>query len=384
MAVLAEYHSGNEAYARSANAAIQGLDAGQSLMERKQSMRIQQQRADNQQYEFEAKKPVIVANAMADVASAQASIANATQMEVLRAKAAKDSSTYNGEFLQALQYDSRFDVPASDGTPEGDNTQADQGEYATQETLDTRSQKLSALSSKIGWMKLVPEYKGFVDTVEKETIAAHLSAAQNRKLDELQKDAQLRADQARYGVDSRVTQAQILADSRQSVATGNQASHERIADTAAQARRDAATNRANKTYEFEVSVQKRDEAQTAGDLELAQLYQNRINKINSSPTSVDSPLPATAKPRPVVDTPPLAVSVDIPNSGFAASNGGVSRVAPESQPAAADQPAAVTPKRVDPKASTVEIGGKNYPIFKDKNGKRAYKVDGHYVPIDTQ
>jgi hypothetical protein len=48
------------------------------------------------------------------------------------------------------------------------------------------------------------------------------------------------------------------------------------------------------------------------------------------------------------------------------------------------KPTAVAPTVVDPKATKVSIGGKDYPIFVDKNGNRAYKVDGHFVPIQSQ
>ena len=54
MAVLAEYSSGNDSYGRSANALISGIEAGQSIMARKQAMALQQQRADQQQVEFQA------------------------------------------------------------------------------------------------------------------------------------------------------------------------------------------------------------------------------------------------------------------------------------------------------------------------------------------
>lgn len=49
----------------------------------------------------------------------------------------------------------------------------------------------------------------------------------------------------------------------------------------------------------------------------------------------------------------------------------------------APKSAVVAPTRVAPDAASVNIGGKEYPIFKDKNGNRAYKIDGHFVPIET-
>jgi len=398
MAVLAEYSSGNDSYGRSANALISGIEAGQSIMARKQAMRLREEQNQRDQFKFEAQKPVIIANAYADIASAKASVDNATRQEMLRAQAAKESTAYNDEFLRAMRYDSRFDVEASDGTPEGDQAQQAATEYATQETLDTRSQKLAELKSKIGWMSLLPEYKGFVDTVSTEANKAHLEAAGNSKLTELMATAKTRADVAKYAADAGVVKEGIKADARRTSAELYSGSRERIAEINSDTKLSLQERQAKINAEKQGAMladlnaraveadQQAAEASAAGDEQTAALhrqvassYRDAVQKNTTFAGQTPQPVPTKSpavRPHaaPAEDRPPAAVSISIPGADVPTPG--------DTQDVAAPPP--VAPVKVDPKATTVEIGGKTYPIFKDKNGKRAYKVDGHFVPIDTQ
>ncbi len=56
----------------------------------------------------------------------------------------------------------------------------------------------------------------------------------------------------------------------------------------------------------------------------------------------------------------------------------------DQKPATESANPVVAPTKVSKKDTSVKIGGKDYPIFVDKNGNRAYKIDGHYVPIQAE
>ena len=85
-----------------------GLQTGMSLMERAQAMRLRaaaDQRAtemeDRQRAQYQALLPVALAKNQADIVTAKATVANHTQMEMLRAQGATASVDANNEFLQA-------------------------------------------------------------------------------------------------------------------------------------------------------------------------------------------------------------------------------------------------------------------------------------------
>ncbi len=345
-----------QASGRTANQLIGGLEAGQSMMERQQAMQLRQQQADQQLAEFNAKRPVLEAAAAASLASAHASIQNATRMEQLRTQAAAQSDGFNNEFLDAMQL-------------------AD---------WNSRSDALSVLQPKISYMALFPEYKGFVDAVNKARIDAHGSAVVDAKLEAQQalEDAKRNdaVDAAQVAAESRVKVAEIGAGARTETANISAGSRQAVAGTNAAARLAAAQVRAQHTYETEVTMEKRDEAIRNGNTEAAQIYQDRLNKMNASASNApERALPAAvpAKPTAASAAAPASVSISIPGSDLPASG------APAAEPSAAPVETPVAPTRVAPNATSVSIGGKDYPVFKDKNGKRAYKIDGHYVPIQS-
>lgn len=134
-----------------------GLDRQQSMMERasrnRQNAQMEQMQAMQMQ-EMRAKMPVIQAKAQADISTAQASIANNTQIELLRNRAAEVSPVANAEFLEAIQL----------------------ADWDQQET------ELAKLQSKYQWMNVLPEYKGFVDTVNNKRVSAFQAATTDRQM----------------------------------------------------------------------------------------------------------------------------------------------------------------------------------------------------------
>ncbi len=391
MAVLAEYHSGNENYARSADAAISGFEQGQSMMARSQAMRLREEQAQQQRDEFQAKLPLIQATALQARVNAKTAVDNAVQHTNLETKAAAESVGAVKEFNDAIQYNAEYDVGASDGTPEGDAAQAEAAKFATNKTYEDRIAKLSALKAKYSYMAQLPNqgYQDFYKTIDKALAQNNDNLHINLKIDELQAAAQARADAVKYGADTRLAGTVYGADARTTQTDMRDQTSRANTQTNADARVASAKARGDKNYEFERTIELRNQAIRENDQEAAQLYQDRLNKMNTTPNSTaDSarPLPSSVpdKKTPEVPAAPAAVSIAIPGSDLPASNQGVSTAATDTAPAEQAKPAAVAPTKVSPKATTVNIGGKEYPIYKDKNGHRAYKIDGHYVPIDTQ
>lgn len=163
----------------------------------RQSQQMEQMRAEEIQKQ-QILLPVIKAKAQADQISAVSSIANATRIANFRGQAAAVSKPANDEFLDAMQL-------------------ADWNEKAS---------ALAALQAKYQWMSLIPEYKGFVDTINDERLKAHGAAVADAKMEE------------------QLTAAQIAADTRQSVAETLAGSRTAVAETSAGARRDVADTNA--------------------------------------------------------------------------------------------------------------------------------------------
>lgn len=334
MAVIPEYNPGGNPSPAS-TALYAGIDQGESMMDRAQARQLRASRdqrdqaaEDRAQAAYTLLRPVEIAKAQADLAANVATLANARHMEELKKKAAEDSVQAAKDFTEANQL-------------------AD---------FDSKASALAQVQAKYSWLAMIPEYKGFVDTLNHTRAEAHLSAIADAKLEE-------QLAQAQAAQDARITAATIAAGSHERIAETNAGSRETIAASNADAklgasqitakgRYDAAKLRADRAYAFEQAVEKRDEALQAGDTEKAQLYQDHIAAMNyQAPGAGDRQLPKSA-PKP--------------------------KAAEESAPA----PVIVLPKaKVPPK---VTIDGKDYPTFKDKHGNYAYLKDGKYIDIEAQ
>ncbi len=126
-----------------------------NLMSRYDANQRANQEAQRAQSQFQVLQPVLQAKAGADIASAQASVANAARMEQFRAQAASESPGLNDEFLSALK----------------------------QPDFQAQSDALAALQGKVAYMEVLPEYKGFVDTVNNARAQSHASALANLHID---------------------------------------------------------------------------------------------------------------------------------------------------------------------------------------------------------
>lgn len=176
----------------SVNAAISGIEEGQSMMQRASNLRQSQQMEQFRQQQIDQARvlaPVIAAKAQADQISAVASIANNARLEHLRGQAAATSKPAMDEFLDAMQL--------SD--------------------LNSKAAALAGLQAKFQWMSLLPEYKGFVDTINDERVKAHGAALVDAHMEQ-----QLAASGAAY--QRAIDVATIGAGSRESIAkTGAEA-----------------------------------------------------------------------------------------------------------------------------------------------------------------
>ncbi len=393
MAVLAEYHSGNENYARSANAAFSGFEEGQSMMARAQTMQQHKEQFDQQRQEFQAKLPAIQAESLNRVVQAKASIDNAVTNTNLETKAAAESVQAVKDFNDAIQHNAEYDVPASDGTPEGDAAQAEAGKYATQKTYEDRIAKLSALKAKYAYMANLKNegYQAFYQSIDKALAQNNDNLHINLKIDELQAAAQARADALRYGADTRYAGTVYGADARTTQTGMNNVTSRANAQTSADARVTAAQANRDKNYEFERTIELRNQAIRENDNEAAQLYQDRLNKMNTTPNSTSDsvrPLPSSVPNKKTTEAPaaPAAVSISIPGSDVPGTNNGATEAPAANAPVLAPVSGKVTgkPTTITTNGKTVEgieVGGKTYEVKKDKNGIRAYFADGHWITL---
>lgn len=388
MAVLPQFMPENASFSRTGDALMQGEAFGQSMMDRKARLALDQQQADQQRMEFYAKLPIIQSDAILKQVAAKAAVDNAVQNDQLETKAAAESVVAQKEFHDAITYNAGYDVPASDGTPEGDAAQAEQKKYATQETLDARVQKLADLSAKYAYMANLkdPGYGAFYQNINKNLVNANEAAHSNLKLEQLMNDAQVRADQSRYGSDSRLqgqvyradatttntqlrdetrlTQTQMQGQNRLDVVTAqgeNQVQKEArtikfLSDQAVAAEQDAA------------AAQPTDPALAAVLRKNASNFRDAMDKratfaggSPSTPNAPGAPVPHKA-PVPsaasVDNTPPAHFSLNIPGSSVPDPNGGGQTQPDSPAPIARPAPPAEPGKLyvVDPATKRPELG----------------------------
>lgn len=367
MAVLAEYTPpGKPGFA--VDSAIQGYDAALSFSERKQQMALQQQRADQQRMEFIAKLPLIQAEATLKTVNAKAAVDNATEMTQLESRAALESVGANKEFLDALQYnvatDPNYSGGATENTPEGAAASVEQDKQDTRTTLQVRSQKLASLAAKYSYMSLIPQYKGFVQTLNKEASNAHTAAAADLKLEELMNTARMhteatttaastRLEGTKYTADTKATTAGIYTGSRERIAAINADNRLSVEDKRGKI---AAEKQASSIEALQNNASQADQAaadaSAAGDEQsaaahraVASSYRDAVQKATTfagtAPQAVPTKSPAVRPhPAPVDTSPSPSISVSIPGSDLPPS-GEASAAAPPATPTeAASHPTA--------------------------------------------
>lgn len=293
------------------DAGLQGFSTGLSWMDKIQQMRQRQDQDERAQAQeqrnqaiFEVTQPVRQAAAQADLVTAQATLANATRMQNLRTQAAAVSKQANDDFIDANQL-ADFDAKAS---------------------------ALAEVQQKYSWMSLLPEYKGFVDTVNHARADAHASAVADMNMERQLEASRLSNEARHYATD-------VNADVRRDTAQINTEAKIQSAEIGAKSRVDSAKERSNRTYELEKTKALYDKAVEDGDQAGADIFSQRIQKLNH-----------------------------ITKTAYEASMEG-------SQPAAT--------QTVKPASAMVADKYKTGAIYKDAAGKRAkYLGEGKWEPIE--
>lgn len=298
-----------------------GVEEQQSMMQRASALRQSQQMEQMRAQEIQKQQilmPVIKAKAQADQISAVSAVANATRIANLRGQAAAVSKPANDEFLDAMQL-------------------ADFNEKAS---------ALAGLQAKYQWMSLIPEYKGFVDTINDERLKAHGAAVADAKMEEQLTAAQIAQSRA-------IEVANIGAGARQAVAETTSGARRDVAETNAGARVASATLSAEghaASRETRIDLAKfkayqqgaldadknAAKAQAAGDSDSAALYQKHATEFRSQ---AEKELAKPAEP----------VRFNVPGAGASAPED-----TPAEEPTAPEDTPAEEPKLYTPPS---ESGG---------------------------
>ncbi len=234
----------------------QGVSDRNSWMAQAQERQLREQEMQQRAQEVqknEILKPVIEAKAQADLVGAASQIAGAKRIQEFRTQASLAFNTANNEFLDASQL-------------------ADWNE---------KSNALAALQAKYQWMSLVPEYKGFIDTINDERLKAHGSAVADAKLEE-----QLTAHQMQQ--EAATERANILAESRRDVAGTNAGAKVESAGITAKGRAETSDkNRESrvdiakfKTYQA-AALQNDKDAAKATDADSAAIYRKHAEEFRA-------------------------------------------------------------------------------------------------------
>lgn len=178
-----------------------GFDRSVSMMQRAALFRQQQQLNQQQIDANRVLAPLHEAEAKAKIVGAASAIAANTRIADLRTQAATAAPTAQDEYISATGL-------------------ADWNEQETE---------LGRMQAKYAWMGNVPEYKGFLDSIDK----ARSNAISRSLMDQKIEEAHFRAQTA---ADARLEVAETNADSRESVANINAGARTDVASTNADAR----------------------------------------------------------------------------------------------------------------------------------------------------
>lgn len=297
------------------------------MMERSARMRMAQENQEMQRAEFQAKLPVIIAQQGAELASARASVANATRMEQLRARAAQESVAANDEFLEAMKY----------------------------ANWNTKADALAGLQAKYNWMSLLPEYKGFVDTINNERAQAHVSAITDMKLEEQMEISQRSLEtRERLQEEAGVLRKQLAEAAAAAAKQRNDADNE----GALERTKIISNAPAERVRSLEAAA---DVADRDGDVELATALRARLKK-EVAPTGRSSSRR---------ELPPAVASALGVKPQAATSDSATPKTV---QTPVGDRP-------IPPGTKLFRADGKDYPIATDAQGRRAYYKDGKWIEL---
>lgn len=234
-----------------------GFDRSVSMMQRATAFRQQTQLQQQQIAANEVLAPLHEATAQAQIVGAGAAIANNTRIQQLRTQAALASKPAQDEYLAATQL----------------------SDWNEQEL------ELGRIQAKYSWMGNVPEYKGFLQTID----TARSNALKRSLLDQQIEEAHFKAETA---AQARQAAAETYAASRTDVANINADSREGVAQTNADAKVARASLPTQHVFELEKMKALRDQANESGDTASAAIFDGRIKKLNNIAQSSGSAIAA--------------------------------------------------------------------------------------------
>lgn len=266
---------------------IAAFQTGRSMMQRAQQFEQDQQLRQQQIIENQVLQPVHEATAKAAIVSAGSAIATATRQQQFRAQAALAAPQAQNEFLDATQL-------------------AD---------WDAQQAELGRIQAKYAWLGNLPEYQGFLKTVDE----ARINAVARQHADQAIEAHQTAVETA---AQASIERTGITAGSRENVAETQAGARVESADIAGKSRVDSATIRATapKTYELETTMKLMQDAIDSGDTEGAAVYAARASKLNHIHVTQDEqaagvkPVDTTVHPKAKPASAPVTpVQINVPN-----------------------------------------------------------------------
>jgi len=363
------------------DAAFSGANQMQSIMDRGQMMRQRQEMADRQREIYEVGKPVMEAKAQADLAVAQGTLYNARLVQQLRTQFGAQSKEAGDEYQKAMQ------LP----------------------TYEEQASALSQIAQKYSYFELIPEGKPFISTVQNMQLQQHNSAILNSKGQQALEREKLRAE-------GRLAEIEAKGDETRRTNAEKQTPEMKDAQAAVDAEAAGDTETANFLRTVKRSGKGEGTAiSLANEITKRQLDPKADPKITSLLIDVlakdghfkeDSKkeflqnIDAMKKAQAEGDETTyrqlsarnryLATRADMantydpepppapPNMLQRAFTGVKEKVSGllSSEPIPAPAPPAAPPN-----TKTVKVDGKDYPVYTDAKGNRAYHKDGKYYPI---
>lgn len=308
----------------------------QSWMDRQQARELQAEELRLRQQQEEQNRilmPVHMAKANADLITTAATIASAERLQQLRSRAAIASQDAEKELISATN------IP----------------------DWDQQDAALATLQAKYAWMETVPEYKPLVDTINTSRAKSVQMMVANKHIEGLQAAADARA----AGQLAVETEKSTSAKDRQTA----DLAHKREVDELTKQIAELKASTSEKVGAGHDTARTESASTTAG------------SRVQSSAGRVFAEEADTLEKAAQNEMDPEAKTI---LQRKAQAYRDKSEKAVKAAPAAdAGQPT-VAPTVVDKDATSVSVGGKTYPIYKDAQGNRAYKVDGHFVPLSTK
>jgi hypothetical protein len=363
------------------DAAFSGANQMQSIMDRGQMMRQRQEMADRQREIYEVGKPVLEAKAQADLAVAQGTLYNARLVQQLRTQFGAQSKEAGDEYQNAMK------LP----------------------TYEEQATALSQIAQKYSYFELIPEGKPFISTVQNMQLQQHNSAILNSKGQQALEREKLRAE-------GRLTEIEAKGDEARKTNAAKETPEMKDAQAAADAEAAGDTETANFLRTVKRSgkgegtaislaneITKR-QLDPKSDPKITGLLIENLEKMahfkgeakKEFLQNIDAMKKAqaegdettyrqlSARNRYLATRADMANTYDPepppapPNMLQRAFTGVKEKVSGllSSEPIPAPAPPAAPPN-----TKTVKVDGKDYPVYTDAKGNRAYHKDGKYYPI---